>query len=273
MGGVFVLAVMLVVLLIPKPTANSSIYNALAALTSPLKKTSKLAQGQDGQDEPNANKQQVDPDAEQLDKSGENGEEPGNKDGADGKGKGERDGDDNNEQERNNENSDSDQQQDQQSNNKPKNQESDSKRPDRRQPQQQDDNEQRQQNANRRDADNNRQRNDKNDQRNQQNENQARQRPQQSNQTNFQQVLDSISKFSRMLVYLVGAIAAVVLLFLFRKELAALWNLIAGKRPKKSQSKQETSKTAKLSAPPPSFGTVQKSIWIRRGTEIATSAG
>ena len=228
-GGTFALAVMLIVALLPKPAGSSTLQSALSMLTSPLKQASDFAPGNDGQkDEPGADKKQRNDEGQQLDKNGEGGTEPGNK-----KGEGETGGGDADEE--------GDEQEDSQSDNNdeaPRNaSEEQPNDRDSRQNQQQRDQDRREENRTNDESKSEPQRGDQNGNKPPPRKQQPPPPPQQdrseqSNQT-MKQILDAISKFANWVIYLVGFIAAAVLLFLFRRELIELFNLIFGTRRSK----------------------------------------
>ena len=248
-GGAFALAVMLLVSLVPKPGGSSTISDAFAALTSPLKNTSDWAQGKDGNEEKqDARNKKIDPRGEQLDKDGEQGEEPGNKTGDDGKAGQGKDAKESDDQQSNsgNQAEKSDQRDGQagEDDSKPQRDHRQQGEPVRQQ-------DQHQGNANRKDD------GDQNDR--QQRDDQRQQRPPPPQQQNQQssdltrQIFDEISKFVNWIVYLVGIIAALVLLFLFRNELINLFNLLMGRRNRSEPEVDETPVEEKRARPPIPF--------------------
>ena len=259
LGGGFTLAVMFLVLLIPKPGGAGTFQDALAALSSPFRQASRFAPGNDGQeDDPGAKAQKINANAENVQPGEGNGEASD-----DNKRRGENrpnddqsDGGDGGDRNSNNQKGEA-------SNGKPEqNSQTESKnRPDpennRNRNADVQDEERGQQNQQSKES---RQRDDRG-----QNDIQQRQRgaqrkqnaanppeqqnrpPQQQNrsqqqpsQANMQQIFDQISKFANWLIYLIGGIAAIVLLFLFRHEIAALLNLLMGKRKDKESREPES---------------------------------
>ena len=259
-GGTFALAVMLLVSLLPKPAGSSSIQNALAALTSPVRKTSKLAAGNDGQEaKPDAGNKKVAPDGQELDENGKDGNEPGQQEGDGGKGDGEEDGE--SDETENEEDPDSREQGKKQDSKKQSDANEQQERRDNQRQKQQDVPPKKNKPAEEAEKA------DKSDQTKQQapkkrdakpepEKKQQQQRPQQrqleSRQSSLQQFLASISKFINWLVYLIGILAACVLLFLFRSELAKLWNLLFGKR-QKEDNEIDLQEPGKISAPATPF--------------------
>ena len=266
-GGVFTLAVILLVSLLPKPAGSSSLQNAFAALTSPIKKTSKLAQGDDGQkDEPGAKKKNIDPDAERSDDQGEDGDEPGQQEGEDGKAKGGDKQGDRKDESKDKSESDSQQQDKQQGDDKQSSdkQPQESKQSDGQKNEQQSKDSQKKESEKNSDskptkkqqakkrAGNNKPEAKKQEQRQEQKQQQQPQ-SKQNKSSSLQNLFDKLSKVLNWLVYLVGAVAAIVLLFLFRKDLAKLWSLLFGKRDKDEEAPEESTPARKPAVPPRPF--------------------
>ena len=237
-GGVFALAVMLAVTLLPKPAGVSSVQDALAALNSPIKKTSKLAPGKDGEEEePDAANNKLDPDAERTGNEGQNGDEPGDEDGADGGG-----GDGETRNQKNGEDSQDQQKPADRDKNRRANQDEKSNK-----------DETADETADESKKDNNSPNNPDRGQLRDRKPQQQKPRPQKPEQPNqrrqqdqsppkqFQNFLDAVSKAISWLIYLIGFIAAIVLLYLFRDEIAKFWSLLfARKKSVQQQKKQET---------------------------------
>ena len=269
-GGVFALAIIMLVSLLPKPSGSNSLQNAMAALSTPLKKASRFAQGDDGQkDEPDANKKKIDPDAERSDDKGKDGDEPGQEEGDGGKSKDGKDGESEEESKRK---SDASQQK---------------QRPDNQQQPQESKQSSKQENATK-DENREQKRSEKNSDSKASNKQQPQKRadnkkrdvkqqppPQQprtrqskqSKPSSLQALFDKLSTIMNWLVYLVGAVAAIVLLFLFRKDLANLWSLLFGKRGQGEEAQEASQTSRKPTAPPQPFSRFKNPFAPRKATQ------
>ena len=249
-GGTFALLVMLIVIFIPKPPSAGWSNDLVAMLQSPFKDGSDWAPGKDNhKNDPEAKKQRVDKNGEkQSDKPGDDAQSGDAKEKGDGK-QSKDSGDSKNSNDKEN-NQNQDQSKNAQS---PENKSKSKQRSDSKDPTKADQQNRKQNNA----RQNNQQRN-KN--RNAQNKNQ------QSNKLSdsISRVFESISGIFRAFIYLVGVVAVLVLIYMFRDQIMALF-------AKETEAKHEE---APIKTPPakkqPSFPSFQNPFQSGRAAKMPT---
>ena len=252
-GTTFALAMVLLVLLVPKPSSSSRLQSWLATLTSPERETSKFAPGKDGQkDKPGAKKQRIDNNAKKQGKQpGENGggdSKDGPESDESGEGssdkKGEQGSSENRQQQQGekseNQNSNNADDQNQGSDDRGQ-QERQDQNPNQKQAEERNNKPQAEQNPDRNNA---QKREDRQDNQNDSNS--------KSNNSKFQQTLQSITKFLNWVIYIVGFIALAFVCWIFREEIAKFLNSLFGKK-KKPVEHEITNPEPAFEAPAPSY--------------------
>ena len=260
-GTSFAAFVVLLVMLLPRPASNGSIQNMFAWLQSPVRNTSKFAVGKDGnQNDKDARKQRVDENSDVPEVDGDKGKAEGKgKDGEQGNKKGERSKDSGKKGENDkgdgkgeakNKNGEKRSKDSKKSDSKNETQKSKDNKQAQKQQKQQKQTADNSRKANRRKAENQRkQANQKRPENQQQNQNKT---AQQRNSTTSK-LMESLSKVTKWLVYAVGAVALLFVLWMLRDDLANLWALLMGKKKVKPDSKDEPAPVSKPDRPPPSF--------------------
>lgn len=253
-GGTFALMMVLLVMLIPKPASSGSAQDWLSFLTSPLRASSKIAPGKDGQEhQDDARKKQHRDDAQQTEEgekgSGGNNE---NEDGEGGNSKSKSEGKNGNNKNDNSDSSDNKKKSDSQKN--------DSKT-DKDQSQKAEQNKKSNRDSNESEGNPNRQQVKKQRQQNNANQNKDRNQRQQAqrqdqsknNQSSaIKKFLESTGQILNWLVYIVGFFAACFLLCMFRNDIAKFLAAIFGKKKVEAKNNEATP-VVEHKDPPPSY--------------------
>lgn len=287
-GTVFALAVMLIMLLLPSPSLSSSWQDALGFLTTNNKDTSVHAIGDDGQEDgDNPKKEKQDQDAKGAkEKPGDKGSGQGDK-GEGGDKKSDAKGNDSAGDKKSNSDSDSkknsESKQNQQGDKSDKSEQDDAQGEDNNNQQGDDaekkDDGKQDQSEEEKNKDGNRKREndaEKNDQQNKNNGNQANKRerepenrgqnanrkrggdqnaqpPKQSNSRPPSRIAKFIGSVMKYLIYIIGLVAFVAVLWMFRKELAKLWAELLGKKKKPDDPGENDAQPDRAFEPLPVF--------------------
>lgn len=274
LGTGFAAFVILLVMLLPRPASSNSLENMFAWLQSPDRATTKFALGKDGnRDDKGAKKQRVDNDSDGPSVDGDKGKAAGDgEEGEQGSKKGNQSDDSNKSGQQNKQRSKQNQNskggdnkqngnknnQQQKSNNSDKSKSSDdSQKTD--QQQSKDKKNAQQRNTDKQKAKSNNRKqirqqqkadNQRRDDKQRQNKNQDIKQQRSSSPSKLMQ---SLSKITKGLVYILGAAALLFVLWMLRDDLANLWALLMGKKKVPSDSPSEERPVPAPIKPPPSF--------------------
>ncbi|MFK7770332.1 MAG: hypothetical protein AB8B55_24185 [Mariniblastus sp.] len=278
-GTLFAIGVMLVMLVVPSPSLSLGFEDRLSFFTTDNKNTSKHAVGKDGQedgDDPKGEKKAEEQGEGAKQKPGSQGDGDGGKSKnskTDSKSKGDSKGKQGDKSQGDKSNGDKKGDQKNSNQGDKKNQQPDKQKPDQNKKQNQQDKNQNQKqdknNANQNQA--KQKRNNQNQakqnqaKQNQGKQNQAKrdrqnkpqqQQPQQSS-SSPSQLTQMLGKLMRFVIYGIGLVGLVVLLWMFRDELAKFWNDLFGEKEEKEHESNSTFQKTKPSKPQPPFSQYQ----------------